>query len=346
MARHSTEGRARRLYVRVDATRESGLGHLMRCVALAEAWQDEFGPVSFIGRHDRSVVDRLRRERIGRIALSTDLSLVDDIAASIAAIPSGSPIVLDGYGFDPDYQRALDAHGRLLVIDDLGQWPAYAGRLLVNQNLYGPDVPYGEAPPKRLLGPAYVMLDRSFADVPRRTVATGAARRWLVTLGGADSDNVTAKLAVALASAGGEACTIRLLVGPLNPHRAQLEPIASQRANLELLLAPESVRDALAWADLAVSAAGTTSLQLARLGVPMLLIAIADNQVPVGQSLDRAGAAVYLGRWPAVTAIAVARAARELSADASRRKSLGDNARILIDGSGAARVCRALAAEE
>lgn len=346
MARPSTEGRAARLYIRVDATAASGLGHLMRCVALAQAWQDEHGPVTFVGCHDRRVVDRLRHENIERVALAADLSLGEDLAATIAAIPPGSPIALDGYGFDPDYQRALDAHGRLLVIDDLGHWPAYAGRLLVNQNLYGADVPYREAPPKRLLGPAYVMLERSFAKAARRTVVTGTARRWLVTLGGSDSPNVTASLAAALAATAAGQRTIRLLVGPLNPHRAKLEQLAAKHANLELLIAPERMRDAFAWADLAVSAAGTTSLQLARLGLPMLLIAIADNQVPVAQSLDRAGAAVYLGRWPAVTVTAVALSARELSADASRRQSLGDNARSLIDGSGAARVCRALAAEE
>jgi UDP-2,4-diacetamido-2,4,6-trideoxy-beta-L-altropyranose hydrolase len=331
-----------RLHFRVDATRDTGLGHLMRCIALAQAWQDTGRQVTFIGRFSAAIRDRLARERITPIDLPASLTLAGDLAATLAAIPPGALIVLDGYRFDPDYQRALAAHGRLLVVDDMAQWPAYHGRILLNQNLGASDLVYAQAPWRRLLGADYVLLERAFASVPKQTAGARDATRWLVTLGGADSENVTAEIGAALAAAPGSARTVRLVAGPLNPHVTMLDALAAATPRLELIVAPEPMHDALAWADLAVSAAGTTALQLARLGVPMLLIAIADNQVAVGEALDKASAAVYLGRWPAAGAGDIAGAAAALSVDASRRSSLSGKARGLVDGSGAARVCRAL----
>jgi UDP-2,4-diacetamido-2,4,6-trideoxy-beta-L-altropyranose hydrolase len=338
-----TERSGERLFVRVDATPLTGLGHFMRCLALAQAWQDRGGAVSFIGRYGAQSVERLSREAVECIALEDDLGLAEDLAATLAAIPPQAPIALDGYAFDPTFQRGLAHHGRLLTIDDTGHWPAYAGALLLNQNPHAAAVGYGDAPAVRLLGYHYVLLTREFAEAPAISSGAPFARRWLVSLGGADVDNIGGQLAGALAAAAPEA-EIRLLVGPLNRHRARLAQMAATFANLELVDSPADMLETLSRAELAVSAAGTTALQLARLGVPTLLLAIADNQEPLGRSLESDGACVYLGRWPQVTCATAARATIALATDVPRRAALGGSGRRLIDGQGARRVAAALAA--
>jgi UDP-2,4-diacetamido-2,4,6-trideoxy-beta-L-altropyranose hydrolase len=338
-----TERISERLFVRVDATRLTGLGHFMRCLALAQAWQDLGGAVSFIGRYGPQSVERLRREAIDCIPLEDGLGPAEDLAATLAVIAPGAPIALDGYAFDPIFQRGLAGHGRLLTIDDTGHWPAYAGALLLNQNPQAAAVPYGDAPAVRLLGCDYVLLTRDFAEAEAVASDTPLARRWLVSLGGTDADNIGGQLAGALAAAAPEA-EIRLLVGPLNQHRAGLAQTAATFPNLELVDSPPNMLQTLHEAELAVSAAGTTALQLARLGVPMLLLAIADNQEPLARSLESAGACVYLGRWPQLTCATAARAAVALATDVPRRAALGRSGRRLIDGLGARRVAAALAA--
>ncbi len=331
-----------RLYVRTDARAETGIGHFMRCLALGQAWSDEGGAVTFIGRHDESLRRRLDEEGMDQVEIGLTHPLEKDLEFTLKAVPQGAPVVLDGYAFDGTYQRELAAHGKLLVIDDTGHLPAYWGSLLLNQNPDAAGLHYEQAPQRRLLGPRYALLRREFANAEPVQDIPDDARRLLLTFGGTDEPNCSGVIAADLLEASQDVY-LRILVGPVNAHRAHLESMRDRHVNLELRLAPQNMAEELAWADVVISAAGSTALELAALGVPALLVAVAANQVLVGRGLGAAGAALYLGAWSGLTSGEVAARALDLARDRARRLELSASGPRMIDGQGARRVCEALA---
>jgi spore coat polysaccharide biosynthesis predicted glycosyltransferase SpsG len=250
--------------------------------------------------------------------------------------------MLDGYHFGYETQLAFARRARkLLVVDDTAEAPRLAGHVLLNQNPGAESLPYGEAPPERLLGPRYALLGRRFRLAQRREGREPAlAERVLVTFGGADPDNVT--LAVLEALEPELPAHVRVLVGPANPHHGSLARWTASRRNVELLRGATDLPAVMRWADLAVSAPGTTVFELAWLGVPMLLTAIASNQLGSGASLSESGAALYCGPFGPAAAAELRSQFRALLRDPSRRASLARTARSLIDGRGAERVANVL----
>ena len=290
-------GRYEHLFVRTDATPDIGLGHFMRCFALAQHWRDLGLGVTFVGRYAESLLEQLESESIAYRALPARHPDARDLESTLGYLSRGAPAVLDGYHFDEAYQRALASYGRLLVIDDHGHCAGYAGAALLNSNLDAAEVRYQRAPKRRLLGPAYALLRRELRAVRRRAaerLPPPRAERLLVSCGGSDPLNLTQPVLEVLARCA-RPRQVRVLVGPLNPRRDALERFAKGHTWIELCVAPRDVATHLLWADLAIAAAGTTTWELALCGVPSILLAAADNQLPVGREMAQRGAAVFAG---------------------------------------------------
>jgi len=193
------------------------------------------------------------------------------------------------------------------------------------------------------LGPRYTLLRREFVNAERIRDTSDGARRLLLTFGGADELNCAGAIATALLEAGTD-IELRILVGPVNAHQSSLDRLRDRHDNLELRIAPRNVAAEIAWADLVISAAGSTALELAALGIPALLVAVAANQKPLGRALATAGAAVYLGAWSGLTSPQVAARGLDLVSDQPRLRGLREMGPQIVDGQGSRRVCAALAA--
>lgn len=342
------------LLVRVEADAKGGTGHAMRCLALAQAWQDAGGgPVRFLmTRCGTGLSERLRREGIVGEILEAVPGTESDAARTLERAHAGhaSWVVVDGYWAGAAYVKSLRATpGRgpaILAVDDLGEAGPYAADLVLNQNLYAEPEMYADRSPhtELLLGADFALLRREFAAYRGfpRTIPE-EARHILVTLGGSDPANRTQLVLRALRGLAASR-EIRVLIGPENPREGSLraEAAAAGLAG-SLLTGVEDVPGLLAWSDLAVTAAGSTCWELAFLGVPALTIAVADNQRPIAESLSNAGVARDLGWHEDVDESAVARAVAELSGDRAARARMAEAGRRLVDGRGAERVVRRLA---
>ncbi len=339
------------LLVRVEAGAQGGTGHAMRCLALAQAWQDAAGgPVRFLMTScGEGLAARLRREGIEVESLEAVPGSEADAARTLAAARAAlaSWIVVDGYWAGSAYARSLRGQGpAVLLVDDLGEAGPYTADLVLNQNLYAKPEMYAERAPHTalLLGADFALLRREFAAYRSfpRTIPE-EARHLLVTLGGSDPADLTRLAVRALAGLAGSA-EIRVLVGPENPRADALREEAGKAGlSRSLLFGVEDVAGLLAWSDLAVTAAGSTCWELAFLGVPALTIAVAPNQKPIAESLARAGIARDLGWHAGVSEEALARAVVDLARDRAARTRLSDAGRRLVDGAGAERVVRRLA---
>ncbi len=338
-----------RLLVRADADTERGSGHVMRCLALAQAWQGEGGRALFLSRcHSEVLRQRIEASGAGFLLLTAEESSAGDLDATLSVVREGqaSFVVLDGYDFDLDYQLALRAAGcRLMVIDDTVRLPRYETDFLLNQNLGADRLGYICGHSTRLmLGPKYALLRREFtAWRSRMHIVPETGCKILVTLGGSDPDNVTLKVIHALRQLRNPRLQIRVVAGHANPHIDELRDVAAEfPGRLELLAAVPDMAALMAWADLAVSGAGSTCWELACLGLPAVTLVLAENQQIIADELAAAGAVLNLGWHAKVSIDRLATAVDALLFSSFRRLCMSRTGRALVDGKGAHRVAATL----
>jgi UDP-2,4-diacetamido-2,4,6-trideoxy-beta-L-altropyranose hydrolase len=340
-----------KLLVRADASVTAGTGHVMRCLALAQAWQDIGGRVVFaMAESTPAVRERLRSERVEVVEIRGIAGSPEDSAqtAQQAANNGASWVVVDGYQFKAEYQLALKRAGfRILFVDDNGHADHYFADLVLNQNAYATEDLYRsrESGTQLLLGLNYALLRREF----RHWNHEGGTKqprggRILVTLGGSDAANLTLKVIQALEQVRPASVEGMIVAGGSSPHTRSLETAAAEaKVNLRLASNVKNMPKLMAWADIAVSAAGTTVLELAFMGVPSILLTVADNQVSNARVWEKLGMAENLGNAANLPTARLAAAVTALISDSERQMRMAHSARTLVDGLGADRVASRLA---
>lgn len=340
-----------KLVIRADADGAIGAGHVMRCLALAQEWRGQGGEVVFLGRIDS---DYLRRRILAEGCFLHALTAIHPAPADLIEVGSWlveqegktAWLVLDGYHFDVAYHDAIRAKGLpLLVIDDYAHLPEYHADILLNPNAYAPELTYKIIPDAlQLMGSRYLPLRREFHQaVKKQRGVVARGRRILVTMGGADPDNVSAKVLDALLATQGSDLEIKIVVGPLNSNRAALAAkLIRAPFTAELLEPVADMVPLMQWADLSISAAGSTCWELAALGVPMLVTVLADNQARLAASLAASGAAVNLGWSHAWQPEQLLPLVTSLLFDKERRGSMGLCGQKLVDAQGGQRLLQAM----
>jgi UDP-2,4-diacetamido-2,4,6-trideoxy-beta-L-altropyranose hydrolase len=322
----------------------------MRCLALAQAWQAIGGSSKFTAAMLPAALEtRLRDERMELDHLSASEGSAADATQTIALAQQlrAAWIVVDGYQFGDVYQRTLKAAGfPLLWIDDYGHAGHYCADLVLNQNMYARESLYRsrESYTRLLLGTRYALLRREFWPWRgwQRDVASRDAR-VLVTLGGSDPENVTLKVIQALQQLKRPDLEARIVIGPANRHLAVLrQAIERSVCCIKLVTAATDMPALMAWADIAVSAGGSTCWELAFIGVPSIAITLAENQHDIVESLSKAGAAVNMGWYTHISTSALATTIAELLDRPDVCHQMSDRATSIVDGLGADRVARSL----
>jgi len=338
------------LLIRADADSQRGAGHVMRCLALAQAWQDQMGDVVYVcAALPESLEARLKTSGIDVVRIAETSGSSGDLQATLQQIAQLRPawVVLDGYGFDAAYQRSIAQQcPNLLWMDDYGQVDHYTAAIVLNQNLdASPDLYEGRLSPhtRVLAGSDYAMLRREFLDTPRPQRPIAPPARLLVTLGGSDPNNHSSTILKGLCAALGPEHHVTLIASSRHAHLSSLRTMLEQ-ASFKGTLACDvtDMASLMAQADLALSAAGSTCWELAYMKLPSLLVSVADNQVPLAQAMARHNAAINLGSADALDTDRLASALRPLLTDATRCNAMSQGAGQLVDGRGVLRVLAAM----
>ena len=264
-----------KLVIRADAASDVGTGHIMRCLALAEAFHDRGGKAVFLSNCE-SVALRSRIVDGGFRFISVkrrhpDASDLDMVLRELSTLSHELPaivcVVLDGYNFDSSYQKAIKEAGySLLVVDDMCHLSRYYADILLNQNIHAEELPYQCDPDtKLLLGSRYALLRREFLTWRgRKREIPEIARKVLVTLGGADHNNVTFKITETLKTLNIPNLGVMVVLGPSNPHIKSFEKsLFLVSSKIQVLQQVNSMQEAMAWADIAISGGGSTCWEMA-----------------------------------------------------------------------------------
>lgn len=269
---------------RCDASNNIGTGHVRRCLTLADELKNSVSEIIFMSD------DTLK----GNLCSFIELQGYQYIKTEIKDIPKGTDLlVVDHY--DIDYlweQQARKYTQKIMVIDDLAN-RKHDCDLLLDQNLYADmEKRYEKLVPrncKLMLGPEYALLREEFQIWRNKTAPRKKLEHLFINFGGSDPHSVTLKTLEAIKDYNLSADIV------IGREDNQVINMCKDNKNWNLHINANNMAELMSKADLGICAGGSTIWERCALGLPSIVIAIADNQKEISQSVHNANACIYLG---------------------------------------------------
>lgn len=311
--------RALNVVFRADASSVIGTGHVMRCLTLGRVLREHGAHVRFVCRehpgHLCEVIEdagfyvaRLPKAE-GIIphepqapvhAAWLGVSWEQDASETAAALGEKIDwLIVDHYAIDARWEKQIKpVTSKILVLDDLAD-RQHDCDVLLDQNFHQDVVGrYTGAAPDRatlLQGPLFALLGREYGELRRRVVPrSGNLGRLLVSFGGADNVGLTRKTVEALLSLN-LAISVDVVLSRASADFVEIERLLRGQINIRLLDRVRSLAPYMLSADLAIGAGGATHWERMCLGLPALVITMAENQRGIARSLAEHGLICWVG---------------------------------------------------
>ncbi len=348
--------------IRADANSKIGMGHVMRCLSVADALLKRGEEVLFVTADDMPV-PLLTKKGIPYRVLHTDYAdmeaelpelwevlrkLPQGAGASEAALAQkNTSILVDSYYVTEKYLAALKKRITTIYMDDIYAF-SYPVDMLINYNIYGEKMGYEKdaafADTKLLLGTQYVPLREEFSVAEQqRTAADGGI---LITTGGSDSFNLAGQLLTeAMKSDALKTKEYHVVSGSLNPHIGELQALAQKHENIHIHCNVTNMAELMAESEIALSAGGSTLYELCAMGVPVIAFSFAENQERLVQTFVKRGIAQYGGNYRTDGNRMIQNTIAGLETlleNENLRAEYRKKARTLVDGKGADRIAEAI----
>lgn len=323
-----------------NAGPQVGGGHVMRSLTLAAALAERGAKVEFMADTHVEAILAAYAPDLPRRAVA---SMAPDVLTELTGRQAFEAVVFDHYGLGRPEHEAI-ADGRpALVIDDLADRPL-GGALVLDSGPARVEADYRglTSGARLLLGPKYAPVRPAFAALRNAALARRqeTPRRVLVSMGLTDLEGITGKVVEQLRRRYGETA-LDVVVGAGAPSRKGLTRIAAHDPRLTLHVDTPDMAELATAADLAVGAAGSAMWERCVLGLPSVVVTIADNQIPAATAMAKAGAVLVVDGRADSFGVDFDRAMTRLFIDETLRASLAENSAELCDGEGAARVADA-----
>ena len=348
--------------IRADANSKIGMGHVMRCLSIADALLKRGEEVLFVTADD-TPVPLLTKKGIPYRVLHTDyadmeaelpelLAVLRELtlraeSPEAALLQRNTSILVDSYYVTEKYLAALKSRITTIYMDDIYAF-SYPVDMLINYNIYGEEMGYEKdaafADTKLLLGTEYVPLREEFlAGEQQRTAANCGI---LITTGGSDSFNLAGQLLMeAMKYDALKEKEYHVVSGSLNPHIGELQALAQKHENIHIHCNVTNMAELMAESEVALSAGGSTLYELCAMGVPVIAFFFAENQERLVQTFVKRGIAQYGGNYRTDGNKMIQNTIAGLETlleDENLRTEYRKKARTLVDGKGAGRIAEAI----
>lgn len=364
-----------RIFFRTDASLEIGSGHVMRCLTLAAGLKKNGAECHFICRnHDGNLISYIQAQGYTVHVLKGGLSLLAAGADLFHAHWLGASqerdaeqslgvlyqyelawLVVDHYALDSRWESLVRPYVKqIMVIDDLAD-RSHECDLLVDQTFGRDKQDYEELLPQScrvLCGTKYSLLRPEFAklrdySLSRRFQHQFELKHLLINLGGVDKDNITSQILEMMKSFSFiDDFEITVVLGASCPWKSEVEAVAQGLpCKSSVLISVENMASIMAESDLAIGAAGATAWERCCLGLPSIMLVIADNQQLVAQGLGAVGAAVVIDDLSKVE-LKLSRAFASFQEDKEKLSLMSSKSSELVDGAGVQRVISVMSSEE
>lgn len=304
---------------RVDSSTQIGSGHLMRCLTLAgQLKKKKQTEIVFVSRDlDGNMNFLIMKNHYSFFCLpksvkNRELSgyekwlMVDKVldAKQTKNILQGMSVdclIIDSYAIDEAWEKILrPCTKKIMVIDDLAN-RRHDCDVLLDQNYYTDMLRrYDGLVPKHckmLLGPQHVLLREEFYE--ERThlrVRDGRVQTIFVFFGGSDLTNETMKTLHAIVLLIRFDIKVDVVIGSSNKHKAAIEDFCRKYSNITCYYQVVNIAELMNKADLAIGAGGSTTWERCFLGLPTIVISVAENQTQLSENCSELGIIKYMGQ--------------------------------------------------
>ena len=342
---------------RVDSSIKIGSGHVMRCLTLAKELKKNSN-VQFICRNRKgNLINKIESEGFKVFILGAaatkgevdELSGMDWLGTSqqndalecINILKKIKPdwLIVDHYGIDNYWHERLHKFAKkLLVIDDLAN-RQYHCDILLDQNFYqDTNARYRNLllnKGKLLLGPKYALLREEF--LMRYPSRHSSVNRILVYFGGSDIKNNTLKSLKGIQLCKKSDVHVNVIIGPDSPYRDEIKEFASSMKNTICFDFVDNMAEMMGHSDLYIGSAGTTTWERSCMGLPSIVIGVAENQIEPMEAMHQAGMAFFLGSEEYVTSDNISKLLNRILDNPSGLEKMRKKNLELVDGYGASR---------
>jgi len=325
----------------VDAGPAVGGGHVMRSLTLAAVLEAQGASCRFVAHPAAGAILTAFAPETPQAPAGSNTPR--DLAEAVAG-ERYDAIVFDHYGLAAGDQRTMAQGAPSMAIDDLADRPL------------GVDMVLDSGPARRaedydslidegarlLLGPHFAPVRPEFAALRDTALAWRGepVGRVLVSLGLTDVDGVTARVIDRLRPRIGES-GLDVVLGADAPSLAGLAKVARRDTRIAIHVDSPHMARLTAEADIAVGAAGSSTWERCTLGLPTLMLVLAENQRASARALAEREAALVVDVDAADFDTSFDRALMRLMTDAALRRQLAANSAELCDGQGGPRVAEA-----
>lgn len=324
---------------RADANPSIGMGHIMRCLSLADAFHDFGYEVIFI-LADEEVKTMVNSRGYETIILHSDYARIDKESDWWLSVRPDI-IIVDSYYVTPTYLHTLHQNAKLVYIDDLAIFP-YPTDILVNYNAFGLCLDYhnlyfasGIREPYYIRGPYYAPLRSMFRNVKQK-IQKEKVENVLISTGGADTEHIALKTVQSYPKSR----NYHILLGNMNSDKEKIRELSCINNRIILHENVSDMKTLISNMDIAVSAAGSTLYEICACGVPLITYILADNQIPGAEAFAKLGLAINLGdlRGKNDPSEKILSSVETLAKDYDMRVRIGSQMQEMIDGLGAERM--------
>jgi UDP-2,4-diacetamido-2,4,6-trideoxy-beta-L-altropyranose hydrolase len=328
---------------RLDGGRKVGLGHLSRNIALANVFIESDMCSHFIIKTEssdilESFIHQHASRQITYDFISDDISDTDDLDFIISKYKTGYEfLVLDHYSINDHYQKVLLKHKiHWLQFDSHAQMNFFGDFVLHGSpgalsDVYQPLKQNSEL--KFLLGSDFVVVNNAFRVARDRVKIRKKVKNILVCFGGSDNSRLIKKVASALEPYTKNNFSVKILTNNTNN-----EKLLAKYSGINFQSSSNDIANEMLMADLGIIAPGTMSYEAACLGLPVLLVTIADNQTINAQGWVAKKAAIHLGFANGLTEEDIIEGLNAFSRNPELLTRMSRNAFNTVDGDGAKRV--------
>jgi UDP-2,4-diacetamido-2,4,6-trideoxy-beta-L-altropyranose hydrolase len=287
---------------RVDASLKMGLGHVMRCLALANELKQQNHEIIFICRDLTHNLTSLIKYPVSALPKNDNFKSDDlylnwlgatqdqDAEQTIKAIPKNTDLlIIDSYALDEIWHKKLRPYTKkIMVIDDLAD-RKFDCDILLNQNLGTQTEDYKYKVPndcELLLSCNFALLRPEFSNLREKALikrqSTREIKNILISMGGIDITNKTYEILQDIS----DNLNIVVVLGSASPHNKMIISYAKEKENIKVLIDADNISGLMFDADLAIGAGGSTSWERCCLGLPTLLYVLAENQRKIAENLE------------------------------------------------------------
>jgi len=330
------------ILIRADGNPQIGIGHIMRCLSLADAFREQKIEIVFViaEQYCQKLIEN--RGYVCIVLGTAHNRMEEELPAFQLILKQRQPVlvILDSYYVTLEYMRAIKNEAQLLYIDDQNSFD-YPADIVINYELCASDAlyPHGK---KYLLGPQYAPLRTEFQGLGLRTVRK-RVEHILISTGGTDPYHIALRCLDYLKTYPSSiTTTFHFILGIMNRDIPEIVKATAELDFVCIHYQETNMCSLMLQCDVAASAAGTTLYELCACGLPTVTYILADNQIQSAEIFQKVGLMPCVGdaRFDEKFIEKLFMKIQRLAEDIQEQKRVAYEMQNLVDGNGAKRLVR------